>query len=52
MWYKPVPKQCPKCSASFLVKKWNKAGEVFHVCLNKGCDYKEEVKKEETASEA
>lgn len=52
MWYKPVPKQCPKCGASFLVEKWNKAGEVFHVCLNKGCDYKEEIKKEETASEA
>jgi DNA topoisomerase-1 len=52
MWYKPVPKQCPKCSASFLVEKWNKAGEAFHVCLNKGCDYKEEIKKEEMASEA
>lgn len=52
MWNKPVPKQCPKCNASFLVEKWNKAGEVFHVCLNKGCDYKEEIKKEETASEA
>ncbi|MDI6727436.1 MAG: type I DNA topoisomerase [Thermodesulfovibrionales bacterium] len=52
MWYKPVPKQCPKCNASFLVEKWNKTGEVFHVCLNKGCDYKEEIKKDETASEA
>lgn len=51
-WYKPVPKQCPKCSESFLAEKWNKAGEVFHVCLNKGCDYKEEVKKEGAANEA
>lgn len=52
MWYKPVPKQCPKCKASFLVEKWDKAGGVFHICLNKECDYKEEVKKEETSSEA
>ncbi len=52
MWYKPVPKQCPKCNASFLVEKWNKAGEVFFICLNKGCDYKEEIKKEGAASEA
>lgn len=51
MWYKPVPKQCPKCNTSFLVEKRNKAGEVFHVCLNKSCNYKEEIKKEETASE-
>jgi DNA topoisomerase-1 len=52
MWYKPVPKQCPKCNASFLVEKWNKAGEIFHVCPNKGCDYKEEIKKEGIASKA
>ncbi len=50
MWSKPVPKQCPKCNASFLVERWNKTGEVFHICLNKSCDYKEEAKKEETAS--
>lgn len=42
-WYKPVPKKCPKCNAPFLVEKWNKTGEVFNICLNKGCDYKEEV---------
>lgn len=52
MWYKPMPKQCPKCNAPFLVEKWNKAGEVFHVCLTKNCDYKAEVKKEGAASEA
>ncbi|BCB95975.1 DNA topoisomerase 1 [Dissulfurispira thermophila] len=52
MWYKPVPEQCPKCNAPFLVEKRNKSGELFHVCLNKGCDYKKEVKKEETAIEA
>ncbi len=52
MWYKPVPKQCPKCNSSFLIEKWNKDKEVFHVCLNKGCNYKEGAKKEGTASEA
>ncbi|MBI3593256.1 MAG: type I DNA topoisomerase, partial [Nitrospirae bacterium] len=54
LWYKPVPKQCPKCNAAFLVEKRNKAGDVFHVCENKACDYKAEEKQEEstTANEA
>ncbi|MDI6800694.1 MAG: type I DNA topoisomerase [Thermodesulfovibrionales bacterium] len=51
-WYKPVPKQCPKCSASFLVERWTKTGESFHACSNKDCDYKIEVKREEASSEA
>jgi len=43
MWYKPVPKPCPSCHASFLVEKMNKMGEIFHVCVNKGCGHKEKV---------
>lgn len=52
MWYKPVPEQCPKCNASFLVEKWNKNRDAFHICINKGCNYKKEIKKEEAVSEA
>ena len=43
MWYKPVPKPCPSCHVSFLVEKMNKMGEIFHVCVNKGCGHKEKV---------
>ncbi len=52
IWQKPVPQPCPKCNAPFLVEKWSKTGEVFHICQNKECDYKVEVKKEEPANEA
>jgi DNA topoisomerase-1 len=41
LWSRPLPKACPKCSASFLVEQRNKDGEVFHACVNKDCDYKE-----------
>jgi DNA topoisomerase-1 len=51
-WYKPVAQKCPKCGAEVLGEKRNKAGEVSLVCLNKECDYKEEVKSEEKKEEA
>jgi DNA topoisomerase-1 len=51
-WNKPVPGQCPKCAAAFLVEKWDKAGNVFHMCANKECDYKAEVRKEEPLAAA
>ena len=50
LWQKPVPKQCPKCGATFLTEKWNKAGDVLLVCQEKECDYMEEVKREETVA--
>ena len=50
LWYKPVPVECPKCKAPFMAEKRNKAGEVFHVCLEKTCGHKEEVKQPESAS--
>jgi DNA topoisomerase-1 len=49
-WYKPVPEPCPKCGAAFLVEKWDKSGNVTHICLNKECGHKAEVKKEEPAA--
>jgi len=49
-WYKPVPEPCPKCAAPFLVEKWDKAGNVTRICLNKECGHKAEVAKEEAAA--
>ena len=49
-WYKPVPEPCPKCGAAFLAEKWDKAGNVTHICLNKECGHKAEVRKEEPAA--
>ncbi len=51
-WYKPVSMKCPACGAVVLGEKRNKAGELFLVCLNKECDYKEEVKGEEKTEKA
>lgn len=45
-WYRPVARQCPKCSASFLAEKREKTGNVFFVCLNKECDYRIEASSE------
>lgn len=47
-WYRPLPQPCPKCSAPFIVEKWLKGGQRFHACLNKECDYKEEIAGGET----
>jgi DNA topoisomerase-1 len=49
-WYKPVAEPCPKCGAAFLVEKWDKTGNVTHICLNKECGHKAEVKREEAAA--
>ena len=49
-WHKPVAKSCPNCGAAFMVEKWDKAGNVSLSCLNKECNHKEEVKREEAAS--
>ncbi len=49
-WYKPVAEPCPKCGAAFLAEKWDKSGTVTHICLNKECGHKAEVRKEEPAA--
>lgn len=41
-WYKPVDKKCPDCNADFLAEKRTKKVEQY-VCLNKECNYKEEI---------
>ncbi|MCL0051601.1 type I DNA topoisomerase [Thermodesulfovibrionales bacterium] len=47
-WYKPVPRECPVCKASFLVEKGSREGDVSYACSNKDCDYKVKKKEEET----
>lgn len=47
LWYRPVPKACPKCQEPFLVEKRNKEGDLFHACLKKGCGYKEKAEQAE-----
>lgn len=49
-WYKPVPRKCPKCNATFVVEKRDKTGGVSLICLNKECDYKVELKEEVPAT--
>lgn len=51
LWNKPAAGPCPKCNAPFVVEKWTRGGEVFNECMNKECDYKVEIKKEDTTSE-
>ncbi len=40
-WYKPVPRNCPQCSADFLLEKRNKNGDLIFFCHKKECGYKE-----------
>jgi len=41
VWDKPVPKECPKCHAKFLVEKSTKKEGTFFSCLIKECGFKE-----------
>ena len=47
-WYKPVNKTCPGCRAHMLIERRTKKGD-YIACLNKECQYKEEIP--ETAGE-
>ncbi len=47
-WYKPVNKTCPDCGAHMLIERRTKKGD-YIACLNKECQYKEEIP--ETAGE-
>ncbi len=47
-WYKPVPRNCPQCSADFLLEKRNKNGDLIFFCHKKECGYKEVEKALET----
>ena len=49
-WQKPFPKKCPQCGAAFMVEKWDKAGNASLNCLNKECNHREELKRDEVAS--
>ncbi len=44
IWYKPVQRACPQCSAPFLVEKYSKKTGPYIACLKKECGYKEEIK--------
>ena len=39
-WDRPVPKQCPSCSKSFLLEKQTKKGTVLK-CMDNACGYSE-----------
>jgi DNA topoisomerase-1 len=41
VWYKPVPKPCPKCGAPFLTEKFSKRTGPYLACYKKECGYKE-----------
>ena len=40
LWDKPVPKECPKCGAKFLIEKTTKSKGTYFSCISDGCGYK------------
>ena len=40
LWDKPVPRECPKCGAKFLVEKTTKSKGTYFSCISDGCGYK------------
>lgn len=40
-WYKPIPRNCPRCGVDFLLEKRNKNGDLILFCHKKECGYKE-----------
>lgn len=45
VWDKPISEKCPQCGADFLLEKWAKNSTTIYC---RKCDYKRELKKEET----
>jgi DNA topoisomerase-1 len=42
-WDKPLDRECPVCSAKFLVEKTTKKQGTFVTCLEQGCGFKEKA---------
>ena len=42
-WNKPINRECPLCSAKFLVEKTTKKQGTFITCLTDGCGFKEKA---------
>ena len=51
VWAEPVNEPCPKCGATFLVKKVLKKG-TFLACANKECDYQRQIEEAQPAGQA
>ena len=49
-WYEPVKEKCPNCN-SYIVAKYSKTKGNYIQCSNSECNYKEELKKEDTKEE-
>ncbi len=43
LWNKPVARPCPRCGAPFVVEKMSKRHGVEHVCVEEGCEWREQV---------
>jgi len=43
LWNKPILKECPSCSANFLVEKTTKREGTFLSCVTADCAYKEKT---------
>ncbi|GAB4546657.1 MAG: type I DNA topoisomerase [Thermodesulfovibrionia bacterium] len=41
-WYKPIPRNCPKCIDGVLAERITRQGSSL-ICLKKGCGYKERI---------
>ncbi|CUU46499.1 type I DNA topoisomerase [Clostridium beijerinckii] len=49
-WYEPVKEKCPNCN-SYMVAKYSKTKGNYIQCSNSECNYKEEVKKDNSKEE-
>jgi DNA topoisomerase-1 len=52
LWYKPIQRACPQCSAPFLLEKYSKKTGPYIACHKKECGYKEEPKGEAVLQES
>ncbi len=44
LWNKPADRPCPKCGAPFVTEKITKRRGLEHVCVEEGCDWREQIK--------
>ena len=43
LWQRPVPEECPRCHAPFVLEKTTRKDGTFRYCNEKDCDFREPV---------
>ena len=43
VWQRPIPEECPRCRAPYVLEKTTRKDGTFRYCNSEGCDFREPV---------